>query len=92
MLKYIILFSAFLISIGADGQSQAKTKRMLTDAKKAKSMFIKTDAQMENLFNSSYAYVISPNVGKGGFGIGELLEMVLFTKTKLRLEVQNYLN
>jgi lipid-binding SYLF domain-containing protein len=70
LLKYFILFSAILIAIGAEGQSQAKTKRMLTDAKKARNMFIKTDAQMENLFNNSYAYVIFPNVGKGGFGIG----------------------
>lgn len=43
---------------------------MISDAATAKQAFIKGDGLMKNLFNNAYAYVILPNVGKGGIGIG----------------------
>lgn len=51
------------------GQSD-KDKRIIADAKIAKDEFIKTDGLMKNLFTNAYGYVIFPNVGKGGLGIG----------------------
>ncbi len=52
------------------GQSQAKKNKIIADSKAAKAEFVKTDALMEGLFENAFGYVIFPNVGKGGFGIG----------------------
>jgi lipid-binding SYLF domain-containing protein len=46
------------------------SKRIISDGKKAKAAFIKTDALMKSLFENSYGYAIFPNVGKGAIGIG----------------------
>ena len=51
-------------------QNTQRDKRLIEDSKEAQSEFIRTDALMRNLFGSAYAYVIFPNIGKGGFGIG----------------------
>jgi lipid-binding SYLF domain-containing protein len=45
-------------------------ERISMDSKNAKASFIKADASMENLFRHSAGYVIFPNVGKGGAGLG----------------------
>lgn len=66
---FFILLSA-LLTTDVAGQSTRKDKRILTDSKKAKTTFIQTDPSMKNLFDHSYAYVIFPNVGKAGFGVG----------------------
>ncbi len=63
-----ILAAAMLISITTVAQS--KKEKIINDAKTAKSEFIKTDAKMSGLFSKAYGYVILPNVGKGGIGIG----------------------
>lgn len=52
------------------GQSESKKKKIIADSKTAKDEFIKTDALMKGLFDKAYGYVIFPNVGKGGLGIG----------------------
>ena len=52
------------------GQSKAKKNRIIADSNLAKSEFIEKDALMKGLFEKAYGYVIFPNVGKGGFGIG----------------------
>lgn len=52
------------------GQINSKDQKIVVDAKQAKEQFIKADGLMRNLFNNAYAYVILPNVGKGGIGIG----------------------
>jgi lipid-binding SYLF domain-containing protein len=44
--------------------------RIIDDSKEAKASFKKADPSMENLFKNSAGYVIFPNVGKGGVGIG----------------------
>ena len=51
-------------------QTSSKDKKIIADVRKAKTEFIKTDALMKGLFDKAYGYVIFPNIGKGGFGIG----------------------
>lgn len=57
-----------LVVIAATGQS--KRDKLISDAKEAKAEFIKKDSKMAGLFGKAYGYVILPNVGKGGIGIG----------------------
>ena len=52
------------------GQSDSKKDKIIADSKVAKAEFIEKDALIKGLFEKAYAYVIFPNVGKGGFGIG----------------------
>ncbi|MCY7311069.1 MAG: hypothetical protein LH619_09840 [Chitinophagaceae bacterium] len=68
--KLVIVLAAFVITGTAAGQSTSKEKRLVRDCKQAKADFINTDGLMKNLFSSAYGYVIFPNVGKGGIGIG----------------------
>jgi lipid-binding SYLF domain-containing protein len=48
----------------------SKNNKLINDSKEAKAEFIKTDGLMQGLFDNSYGYVIFPNVGKGGVGVG----------------------
>ena len=59
-----------LLVNAVSAQSNSKIKKLKKDSQTAKAAFIKGDALMSSLFSSSYAYVIFPNVGKGGLGIG----------------------
>ena len=70
LMKSTLLVASILLVTLASGQSKAKTKRMISDSKKAITTFIKTDESMKKLFDHSYAYVVFPNVGKGAFGVG----------------------
>ncbi len=66
----IFTFS-FLLSVSTiSAQLSTKDQKIVDDAKAAKTEFIKSDGLMKNLFENAYAYVILPNVGKGGIGIG----------------------
>jgi lipid-binding SYLF domain-containing protein len=68
---FTILLGAFLFgSIGLHAQDTRKDRRLVEDAEEARAEFIQVDGLMKNLFDNSYAYVIFPNVGKGGIGIG----------------------
>ena len=66
---YLITLFSFLV-VTAFAQSEKKVKEIIEDSKEAKKEFIEGDWQMEKHFSSSYGYVIYPNVGKGGIGIG----------------------
>ena len=55
---------------GAFAQSKGKVEEIIVDSEDAKQEFLKADWQMEKHFKASYGYVIFPNVGKGGLGIG----------------------
>ncbi len=66
----VTVLTVLLMSGSANSQSTSKEKKLVTDSKNAKAEFIRTDGLMKNLFNSAYGYVIFPNVGKGGIGIG----------------------
>jgi lipid-binding SYLF domain-containing protein len=59
-----------LISLSSNAQLSQKEEKIFRDAQTAKEAFIETDGLMKNLFSNAYAYVILPNVGKGGMGIG----------------------
>ena len=65
----IILMLCFSTSMLL-AQSKEKVEKIRQDAKDAKAEFLKADWKMEKLFNSAYGYVIFPNVGKGGLGVG----------------------
>ena len=52
------------------GQSSSKKNKIIADSNAVKAEFIEKDALMKGLFEKAYGYVIFPNVGKGGFGIG----------------------
>lgn len=65
-----IFFIAVVFSSTVSAQTSKKDKRLVQDCAEAKEDFIDTDGLMKNLFSSAYGYVIFPNVGKGGIGIG----------------------
>ncbi len=54
----------------AMAQSGDKQKQIIEDSKEAKTAFIKQDGKMAGLFTKTYGYVIFPNIGKGGIGLG----------------------
>lgn len=62
-----------LILIGTQityAQSEEKKEEIFADSKDAKAAFLKEDPEMAKFFNESYGYLIFPNVGKGGLGVG----------------------
>lgn len=69
---FSFLMAIFIVSTtnSVMGQTTTKEKRLVRDCDEAKEDFIATDGLMADLFSSAYGYVIFPNVGKGGFGIG----------------------
>lgn len=70
-LQRIALLAIILSSLQTvQAQLSSKDQKIVNDAKDAKEEFIKSDGLIKNLFNNAYGYVILPNVGKGGMGIG----------------------
>jgi len=69
-IQIALLVSTFSFTSGLMAQSASKEKKLIGDSQAAKAEFIHTDNMMNNLFTSSYGYVIFPNIGKGGIGIG----------------------
>ena len=69
MLPAAFLLLAVLMTNVAGAQS-AKDEKLIKDAEAGKEAFLQTDALMKKLFDEAYGYVIFPNVGKGGIGIG----------------------
>jgi lipid-binding SYLF domain-containing protein len=64
------LLLAGLIVSGSLFAQDSKAHKLIGDCQTAKAEFTKSDPLMANLFASSHAYVIFPNVGKGGIGVG----------------------
>jgi lipid-binding SYLF domain-containing protein len=64
-----VLSLLLLSSIIVFGQTK-KDQEIIVGSKEAKQAFLKTDKGMSKFFDSSYGYVIFPNVGKGGLGVG----------------------
>ena len=67
------LFIAFLFILTANSvysQSDEKDEKIILDSEEAKVAFLKDDPDMVSFFENSYGYIILPNVGKGGFGVG----------------------
>src|SRR5258705_1051754 len=70
VLKYGFLLLVLFTGIVANAQTSSKDKRLVSDSRVARQEFRNTSGVVKNLFSSSYGYVIFPNVGKGGMGIG----------------------
>ena len=70
VLKYGFLLLLLLTGVFTDAQTNSKDKKLLSDSRVAKQEFKNTSGIIKNLFSSSYGYVVFPNVGKGGMGIG----------------------
>jgi lipid-binding SYLF domain-containing protein len=68
-LSVILLMTVLSINNIAKGQT-SKDNKVIEDSKVARTEFINTDPLMKNLFDNAYGYVIFPNIGKGGLGVG----------------------
>lgn len=67
---WVVMMVCMLCIASVFGQSKAKKNKIIADSKMAKVEFVKADPLMKGLFEDAYGYVIFPNVGKAGFGIG----------------------
>jgi len=65
----LLLSSALTMPLFISAQD-SKASKLIADSKNAKASFIRSDGMMQSLFNSSIAYVIFPNIGKGAIGVG----------------------
>ena len=69
--KLAIVVLMAILAAPLFGQAQdSKANKLIGDSRVARSEFIKADPLMKNLFDHSYGYVIFPNIGKGGIGVG----------------------
>ena len=66
---FTLLFN-MIFSFQSSAQKSAKDKKLESDCSFAREAFISKDKLMKNLFENATAYVIFPNVGKGGFIVG----------------------
>lgn len=65
------IFTAFnLFDSQLFAQRSNRDTKVILDADNAKEEFLKADPLLKNIFNKAYGYVIFPNIGKGGFGVG----------------------
>ena len=62
----ILFFSSTLIF----AQSDEKKEDIKKDSEEAKAAFLKQDPSMSKFFDEAHGYIIFPNVGKGGLGVG----------------------
>ncbi len=69
-LTLLLVVAGLTAGFSSFGQTSRKDKNLLEDCLEARTEFVNVDGLMNSLFNNSYAYVIFPNVGKGGIGIG----------------------
>jgi lipid-binding SYLF domain-containing protein len=69
-LQFLIASLFMVVFTSAWAQSDSKKEKIIADSKEAKAEFIKADSKMSGLFGKAYGYVIFPNVGKGGLGVG----------------------
>ncbi|WP_430817350.1 YSC84-related protein [Carboxylicivirga sp. RSCT41] len=70
MKTYTLICLFMMFVVGTMAQSEKKQKEIIEDSSEAKADFLEKDDGMAKFFNDSYGYVIFPNVGKGGLGIG----------------------
>ena len=69
-LKFVFVMTALIMFNEAMSQTTPKDKKLVKDCKEAREEFIITDGLMKSLFTNAYGYVLFPNVGKGGMGLG----------------------
>jgi lipid-binding SYLF domain-containing protein len=68
--KIGFILIAFLVTSSLYAQSKKKVEELKIESQTAKAEFLEADWQMEKYFSEAYGYVIFPNVGKGGLGVG----------------------
>lgn len=66
-LTLTLFFALFVWMVQAQDK---KDQEIISDSEAAKADFLKDDPEMEKLFDDAYGYIILPNVGKGGLGVG----------------------
>jgi len=70
-IKLMMAATAISLSVLQPGVLHAQDKdKIMQDSKEARTSFVKTDPSMQQLFSKSHAYVIFPNIGKGGLVVG----------------------
>ena len=69
MVGFVLIFTALSLPVTLRAQD-SKEEKIEADSQEARAEFISTDGLIQSLFESSYGYVIFPNVGKGAIGIG----------------------
>lgn len=69
MAAFLLISTALTLPVALRAQD-SKDNKIIEDSREARDQFIKTDGLMKSLFETSYGYVIFPNVGKGAIGIG----------------------
>ena len=67
---WVMVVGCVISTMPIFGQSDSKKDKIVADCNTAKTEFIKTDHLMSGIFEKAYGYVIFPNVGKGGVGVG----------------------
>lgn len=67
---WVMVVTCVISTMSIFGQSDSKKDKIVADCNTAKVEFIKTDHLMSGIFEKAYGYVIFPNVGKGGVGVG----------------------
>ncbi|MDZ4715857.1 MAG: YSC84-related protein [Cytophagales bacterium] len=65
-----VLIAGLIFSTSVYAQSDSKREKIIKDSKTGKAEFLKADPKMGAHFTKAYGYVIFPNIGKGGIGIG----------------------
>jgi lipid-binding SYLF domain-containing protein len=70
MSRYSSLLFCLLVFAQPSFSQDKKAQSLMTDAAAAKTAFLEQDKGLSKFFNSAAGYVIFPNVGKGGLGIG----------------------
>lgn len=64
------LFLGLFLTLLSTAAFAQKEEKIIKDSEEAKVAFLKDDPSMGELFESAYGYIILPNVGKGGLGVG----------------------
>lgn len=67
---WVIVLACVVNIMPIFGQGGSKKTKVIADSNTAKADFIAADGLMKPIFEKAYGYVIFPNVGKGGLGVG----------------------
>ena len=67
---WVIVMACVINILPILGQSDSKKEKLIADSNTSKSEFIAADKLMKSIFDNAAGYVIFPNVGKGGIGVG----------------------
>jgi lipid-binding SYLF domain-containing protein len=70
MSKLSLITIGLLLAISSFGQSTEKIETLKKECDEAKQAFLKQDSELSKFFSGAAGYVIFPNVGKGGLGVG----------------------